>query len=478
LKITNAETIYVRPKEIRERTDSSQDALIVKVTTDEGIIGYGEVDSLPLLTKATFDSPYSHTLSSGLREIIVGEDPFEYEKIWHKMYQSTLYVGREGAVIHAMAGIDIALWDIIGKALNKPVYKLLGGGFKDKIRAYASAMFAFTPEETAERAKSFVERGFTAVKFGWEPMGPDPKLDEALVRSIREAVGDGSKWGAHVTYITQSEPLGLAHAVKEARDFLSDSSFLMLLGDNLSQGAVTDLISQFNSDNPDALILLKEVPDPEAFGTAELNEKKEVIRVVEKAKEPRSNFAIAGIYLFTAEIHSAIAQIKPSRRGELEITDAIQKLLEMGKKVDSHILDGWWVDTGTGDDLLKANRVILDDFLERDIAGTVDSLSRITGRVQIQQAAEVANSTVRGPVSIAENCRIKNSFVGPFTSIGPGTVVENTSVEHSIILENCHLRHIQHLADSIIGKNTKVLKGEYKSNITNLVIGDDARIRS
>jgi L-rhamnonate dehydratase len=190
LKITNAETIYVRPKEIRERTDSSQDALIVKVTTDEGIIGYGEVDSLPLLTKATFDSPYSHTLSSGLREIIVGEDPFEYEKIWHKMYQSTLYVGREGAVIHAMAGIDIALWDIIGKALNKPVYKLLGGGFKDKIRAYASAMFAFTPEETAERAKSFVERGFTAVKFGWEPMGPDPKLDEALVRSIREAVGD------------------------------------------------------------------------------------------------------------------------------------------------------------------------------------------------------------------------------------------------------------------------------------------------
>jgi glucose-1-phosphate thymidylyltransferase len=295
---------------------------------------------------------------------------------------------------------------------------------------------------------------------------------------IREAVGDGSKWGAHVTYITQSEPLGLAHAVKEARDFLSDSSFLMLLGDNLSQGAVTDLISQFNSDNPDALILLKEVPDPEAFGTAELNEKKEVIRVVEKAKEPRSNFAIAGIYLFTAEIHSAIAQIKPSRRGELEITDAIQKLLEMGKKVDSHILDGWWVDTGTGDDLLKANRVILDDFLERDIAGTVDSLSRITGRVQIQQAAEVANSTVRGPVSIAENCRIKNSFVGPFTSIGPGTVVENTSVEHSIILENCHLRHIQHLADSIIGKNTKVLKGEYKSNITNLVIGDDARIRS
>lgn len=190
MKIIDVESIYLRPKKIRERTDSSQDALIVKVKTDEGIVGYGEVDSLPLLAKAIIEAPYSHTLSCGLREIVIGEDPFEYEKIWNKMYQSTLYVGREGAVIQAMAGIDLAIWDIIGKALNKPVYKLLGGGFKNKIRAYASAMFSFTPEETAERAKKFVEQGFTAVKFGWEPMGPDPELDEALVRSIREAVGD------------------------------------------------------------------------------------------------------------------------------------------------------------------------------------------------------------------------------------------------------------------------------------------------
>ena len=293
---------------------------------------------------------------------------------------------------------------------------------------------------------------------------------------IKEAVGDGSKWGAQVTYIVQLEPLGLAHAVKEAQGFLSDSCFLMLLGDNLIEGGVTEFIGQFNTYAPDALILLKEVPDPEAFGIAELNEKDEVIHVVEKPKEPKSNLALAGIYLFTPEIHKAIAQIKPSWRGELEITDAIQKLLEMGKQVSSHILKGWWIDTGTKDDLLKANRVMLDNFLKRDIAGSVDSQSQMIGSVEIRQGAEVAASTIRGPVSIAEDCRIKNSFVGPFTSIGAGTVVEDTSVEHSIILANCRLRKIEHLANSVIGRNTEVLKEEYNSKVTNLVIGDDARI--
>lgn len=190
MKITNVEAICLRPKEIKERTDSSQDALIVRVTTDEGIVGYGEVDSAPLVAKAVIEAPTSHTRCRGLKEIIVGEDPFEYEKIWNKMYENTLYIGREGAVIQAMAGVDLALWDIIGKALKQPVYKLLGGGFKTKVRTYASAMFSFTPEETAERAKKFVSEGFTAVKFGWEPMGPDPEFDEALVRSIRKAVGN------------------------------------------------------------------------------------------------------------------------------------------------------------------------------------------------------------------------------------------------------------------------------------------------
>ena len=293
---------------------------------------------------------------------------------------------------------------------------------------------------------------------------------------IKEAVGDGSKWDAHITYIVQSEPLGLAHAVKAAQDFLGDSRFLMFLGDNLIEGGVKELVGQFNTYAPDALILFKEVPEPRAFGVAELNEKGEVVRVVEKPKEPKSNLAILGIYLFTPEIHKAIAQIKPSWRGELEITDAIQKLLEMGKQVRSHILQGWWLDIAMKDDLLKANWVVLDNFLKRDIKGNVDSQSQMLGRVEIQRGAEVLDSTIRGPVSIAEDCRIKNSLIGPFTSIGAGTVIEDSSVENSVILENCRLFKIEHLADSVIGRSTEVLKQEYNSKAINLFIGDDASI--
>jgi len=293
---------------------------------------------------------------------------------------------------------------------------------------------------------------------------------------IKEAVGDGSRWGVEITYILQPEPLGLAHAVKTAQDFLGDSPFLMFLGDNLIKGGIIQFVEQFKKHSPDALILLKEVSNPRSFGVVELNNLGEIVHLEEKPKQPRSNLALVGIYLFSPTVHRAIAQIKPSWRGELEITDAIEKLLEMGKEIRSHILKGWWLDTGKKDDLIEANRIVLDDYLKREIKGEVDSQSQIVGRVEIRQGAKVENSLIRGPVSIAEDCRISNSFIGPFTSIGAGTVIENSSIEHSVILEKCHILKIERLADSVIGRGTEVVKQEQGFQALRLFVGDDARV--
>ncbi len=294
---------------------------------------------------------------------------------------------------------------------------------------------------------------------------------------IKEAVGDGSKWNVQVSYIPQPEPLGLAHAVTTAQDFLGDSPFLMFLGDNLIEGGVKSFVQEFNSCHPDALILLKEVADPRLFGVVELDTSGKVIHMVEKPKEPKSNLALVGVYLFTPEIHQAIAQIKPSWRGELEITDAIQKLMDMGREIRSYTLDGWWLDTGKKDDLLEANRVVLDDYAKRDIKGKVDAKSKVVGRAEIGRGTKIENSLIRGPVSIAEDCHIKDSFIGPFTSIGAKTVVDSSSTEHSVILENCHIFKIEQLADSIIGRRTKVVKQERDLKGLRLFIGDDAEIR-
>jgi len=293
---------------------------------------------------------------------------------------------------------------------------------------------------------------------------------------IKEAVGDGSKWDAQITYILQREPAGLAHAVKTASDFLGSSPFLMFLGDNLIRGGITRFVEQFKAGVPDALILLKQVKETHLFGIAELDEAGKVCHLEEKPKQPRSDLAVVGVYIFSPSVHEAIEQIKPSWRGELEITDAIQKLIETGKNVESHILDGWWLDTGKKDDLLEANRVILDDFLKRDLKGEIDSKSQVAGRVEIRKGAKIENSSIRGPVSIAEDCQITNSFIGPFTSIGAGTIVEDSSVEHSVILENSIIHRIERLEDSIIGKRVELKRTDERFKAVKLFVGDDAKL--
>jgi len=295
-------------------------------------------------------------------------------------------------------------------------------------------------------------------------------------QGIKEAVGDGSKWNAQITYILQPEPLGLAHAVKTARDFLGDSSFLMFLGDNLIQGGVKSFVKEFITNKVDSLILLKEVPDPRLFGVAELNEKGEITKIVEKPREPKTNLAIPGVYLFTRDVHQAIDRIEPSWRGELEITDTIQQLIDSGKKVHSHILTGWWLDTGKKDDLLEANRIVLDEFVKRDLRGEIDAGSQVAGRVEVGEGTSIENSTLRGPASIAEGCKVTNSFIGPFTSIGTGTVIEHSSLEHSVILESCRILGIERLADSVIGRGTDVIKGGQNLKAVRLFVGDDAKV--
>ncbi len=293
---------------------------------------------------------------------------------------------------------------------------------------------------------------------------------------LKAALNDGSRWGASITYILQSPPLGLAHAVQTSQEFLADSPFLLFLGDNLIQEGVKGLVKEFKETPAQALIVLKEVADPRAFGVAEIEDQGRISRVVEKPKEPKSNLALVGAYIFTPVVHQAIAQIKPSWRGEYEITDAIQKLLDMKQTVKSHILQGWWLDTGKKDDLLEANRVILDEYVRRDIQGEVNPGSQIIGRVQIEAGARVENCLIRGPVCIAPGCKIRNSFIGPFTAVGAGTLIENSSIDYSVIMENSLIQNVKHLADSVIGRNTEVKRQAQQFEATRLFIGDYARV--
>lgn len=252
---------------------------------------------------------------------------------------------------------------------------------------------------------------------------------------------------------------------------------LVLAGgdDNLIKGSIAQIVEQYNKYQPDALLLLKEVSDPRGFGVAEIDSSGHVVQLQEKPKQPRSNLAIVGIYLFSNAVHRSIAKLKPSWRGEFEITDAIQDLITAGKNVQTHILKDWWIDVGGKDDLLRANRVVLDDLLAAELKGKVDSQSQILGKVEIREGTEVVNSTVHGPLSIAEDCRISNSILDSYTSVGKGTIVEDSHIKHSVILESCSIRGIDWLEDSVIGRRVELAKFSGEPYAIRVFIGDDAR---
>jgi glucose-1-phosphate thymidylyltransferase len=291
---------------------------------------------------------------------------------------------------------------------------------------------------------------------------------------IKAAVGNGSKWGLSITYIEQEAPLGLAHAVKISQQFMGDDDFVMYLGDNLLKDGLSSLVTEFQSNRPNAQILLSHVPNPHQFGVAQLKGNT-VVQLEEKPLHPKSDLALVGVYLFDKNIFTAVNAIKPSPRGELEITDAIQYLIDNGFTVHPHIVSGWWKDTGKLEDMLEANRLILETK-DKEISGTVDSASCIEGKVVIERNAQVINSSIRGPVIIGENTRIINSYVGPFTSIYYGCHIEQCEIEHSIILENSTIKDIKRLEDSLIGQNVKISKTEKKPAAYRIMVGDSSSV--
>ena len=291
---------------------------------------------------------------------------------------------------------------------------------------------------------------------------------------IREVVGDGSRWNVAITYVPQAEPLGLAHAVLTAEDFLGASPFVMYLGDNLLQGGIDELVAAFRANEPDALILLTPVPDPENYGVAEL-EGEQVRRLVEKPAEPQTNLALVGVYMFTAAIFEAARSIEPSARGELEITDAIQALVDGGARVDPHIVHGWWKDTGQVQDMLEANRLILDDLEQRVAGELVDS--RVEGRIVLEEGARVERSTIRGPAVIGARSQIRDAYIGPYTAIGEDVTIDHAELEHSIVLSGSSVCDLEYRIEaSLIGRNVQIGRGPAVPKAYRFVVGDNSEI--
>jgi glucose-1-phosphate thymidylyltransferase len=292
---------------------------------------------------------------------------------------------------------------------------------------------------------------------------------------IRAAVGDGSAFGAEVTYIVQGEPAGLAHAVLTAEDFIAGSPFVMYLGDNLLADGLRGLVSAFRAEEPDALILLTPVDDPRSYGVAELNGDR-VVRLIEKPKDPPSNLALVGVYLFGPSIFDAARSLEPSWRGELEITEAIQRLIDEGRSVRSEVVSGWWKDTGQLADMLEANRLVLEE-IETTIEGHVDESSRVEGRVVIEEGATIERSVVRGPAVIGAGACIEDAYVGPYTSIGDGVHVRRSEVEHSIILAGSVVEDLgTRMEASLLGRDVKLTRSDGMPKTLRMLIGDKSEI--
>jgi glucose-1-phosphate thymidylyltransferase len=292
---------------------------------------------------------------------------------------------------------------------------------------------------------------------------------------VRAAAGDGSRFGLTITYIVQDAPNGLAHAVLTAEPFLGDSPFVMYLGDNLLQGGIGDLVDAFKSSRPDALILLTPVSDPQSYGIAELDDAGAVLRLVEKPREPRSDLALVGVYMFTATIHQAARAIEPSARGELEITDAIQHLVDSGQRVEPHIVQGWWKDTGQLEDMLAANRLVLDT-IEADVAGELIE-SRVDGRVVIGAGARLERCTVRGPAIIGAGARLSDCYIGPYTAIGEDCRIEHAEVEHSILLTGATVHDLNgRMESSLLGRNVTIGRDTGQPRAYRFLVGDQSEI--
>jgi glucose-1-phosphate thymidylyltransferase len=291
---------------------------------------------------------------------------------------------------------------------------------------------------------------------------------------IRERTGDGSRWGLRIGYVEQAEALGLAHAVSTAEEEIGDSPFVVYLGDNLLRDGIDEMVQQFKSSRPEALILLQHVPNPTAFGVAELDDGR-VVKLTEKPEKPASDLALVGVYMFQPGIFDICRSLEPSDRGEYEITDAIQALIDQGKRVEPHIVTGWWKDTGKWEDMLETNRLLLDTIEPRVEGEVVDS--RVEGRVSVGPGSRLERCQVHGPVAIGANAVLKDAYIGPYSAVADGCQIERAEIENSIVLENSKISDLEHrLEGSLIGRNVLISGSNSKPSSYRLLVGDDSRI--